>query len=218
MKTSNPYALIGIFGGTFNPIHYGHLRIAQELAEQLNLLEVKFIPSANPPHKTTPTASAVQRAKMVELAIMGNPLFTLDMRELERDHKSYTIDTLKSLHTEEKHAALCLIMGSDAFLTFDTWHQWQDILNYCHIILVGRPNNTAQQRLSAALETYMREHYIEDIKQLSLTRGGYISMQSVTTLDISSSKIRNLVHQQLNPIYLSPSAVIDYIQQQQLYM
>jgi len=110
------YTLTGIYGGTFNPIHFGHLRMAQEVAESLGLNEVKFIPSANPPHKEQPLVTAAQRAEMVALAIEGNPLFSLDKRELKRDKPSYTIETLQSLYAENNRTALCLMMGSDAFM------------------------------------------------------------------------------------------------------
>lgn len=133
--------LVGLLGGTFNPIHYGHLRMAQELANGLGMDEVKFIPSANPPHKDSVTVSAEHRATMVKLAIADNPLFTLDKRELERQGTSYTIDTLISLREElGNNTALCLMMGSDAFIKLNTWHRWQALLDYAHIILVQRPN------------------------------------------------------------------------------
>ena len=126
---------IGLLGGTFDPIHFGHLRLAQELATQLHFDKVHFIPSANPPHKTHPQVSAQHRAQMVQLAISDNPLFICDTRELNRNGASYTVDTLISLREEVGYkVSLCLIMGSDAFMRLNTWVRWQDLLNYCHII------------------------------------------------------------------------------------
>ena len=156
--------LSGLLGGTFNPIHFGHLRMAQDLAEALHLEEVRFIPSANPPHKTTPEISAQVRAEMVKIAIADNPIFKCDERELNRTGASYTIDTLISLREElDDQAALCWILGSDAFIKFNTWHRWQEILNYCHIILVQRPNFSAgQAKLPENLESLLHSHYTEN--------------------------------------------------------
>ena len=156
--------LVGLLGGTFNPIHFGHLRMAQELADALNLSEVHFIPSANPPHKSVPTVSAEHRAAMVQLAIADNPLFKLDTRELERMGASYTIDSLISLREEfglegKQQISLCLIIGSDAFVHLNTWARWQELLNYCHIILVQRPTANKQTKLTDELTVFLQNHY-----------------------------------------------------------
>lgn len=211
--------LIGILGGTFDPIHFGHLRLAQELADTLALDEVKFIPSANPPHKTEPTVSAAQRAEMVKIAIADNPVFTLDECELNRKGASYTIDTLIELRkTLGDKTALCLMMGSDAFTKLNTWHRWQELLDYCHIILVQRPSNsTPQEKLAAELETLLHDHYIESNEDLSIESSGYITMQSITALDISSTKLRSILKHGQSPRYLVPNCVIEYINQHQLH-
>jgi len=139
---------IGLLGGTFNPIHFGHLRMAQELAESLSLDAVKFIPSANPPHKPPPQVSAEHRAAMVKLAITDNPQFQFDGRELSRTGASYTVDTLESLRNElGNQVSLILIMGSDAFTKFNTWHRWQEIIALCHIALVQRPVSSIKESL-----------------------------------------------------------------------
>ncbi|OYY50773.1 MAG: nicotinic acid mononucleotide adenylyltransferase [Methylophilaceae bacterium 17-44-8] len=209
--------MIGVFGGTFNPIHHGHLRIAQEIAETLRLSQIKFIPSANPPHKTTPQVSASQRAAMVQLAIQDNPLFSLDTRELARTGPSYTIDTLKSLRDENSEATFCVIIGSDAFANFDQWHAWELILEYCHLILVPRPSGDTTLTLSPALNALMKTHGTQDSNQLTLQPFGCIISLPVTALDISSSQIRTLMQQHQNPIYLAPQNVIAYFTQHQLY-
>lgn len=209
---------IGLLGGTFNPIHYGHLRMAQELAEALNLNEVRFIPSANPPHKAAPTVSAEHRARMVQLAIEHHPLFRLDSRELSRNGASYTIDTLISLRGElGDDVALCLIMGSDAFTQLNTWHRWQELLNFCHIILVQRPNDAPKQTLPTTLESLLHAHYTEHTEDLSQQAAGYIHMQAITALDISSTAIRSAFHKKRAPIYLMPDKVIEYINLHHLY-
>jgi nicotinate-nucleotide adenylyltransferase len=210
--------LIGLLGGTFNPIHFGHLRIAQELADSLNLSEVRFIPSANPPHKAAPEVSAEHRTAMVQAAIADNPLFKLDKRELERAGDSYTIDTLISLRSElGDDVALCLIMGSDAFLHLNTWHRWRDLLNYCHIILVQRPNADKQTKLSDVLAVFLQDNYTESRDDLLEKSSGYIHMQVITPLAISSTNIRFSLKNKLSVRYLLPENVIEYINKNSLY-
>jgi nicotinate-nucleotide adenylyltransferase len=216
--------LVGILGGTFNPIHYGHLRMAQELADALGLKEVRFIPSANPPHKTTPIVSAEHRAAMVKLAIADNALFKLDTRELKRSGASYTIDTLISLTEElgreiDQNIAFCLIMGSDAFAKLNTWHRWQELLNYCHIVLVQRPSILlSQPKLAEELTVLLHDHYTENITDLASKTTGYIHMQKITAQDISATRIRDNLKMGISPRYLIPNKVIEYIQHKNLYL
>ena len=215
--------IIGIIGGTFNPIHYGHLRIAQELADALSLDEVRFIPSANPPHKTQPDVSAKHRAAMVKLAIADNPTFTLDERELKRKGASYTFDTLQSLREElGNEISICLLMGSDAFVKFNTWHRWNELLGLCHIVLVNRPTNksqpnTLQEALADELQTLLQNHYSEHNQDLTDFPAGHITMQAVTALHISATAIRERLKLDKSVKYLSPDVVINYIAQHHLY-
>lgn len=210
---------IGILGGTFNPIHFGHLRMAEELAESLNLHQVRFIPSAQPPHKDTPAISAEQRAEMVQLAIQHHQRFMLDTRELNRQGASYTIDTLLSLRSElGEKASMTLFMGSDAFTQFDSWHRWQEIIQHCHIALVQRPQLSGHQHgLSKMLETFMHDHYSENSDEMHRTPSGIITMRQVTALDISSTAIRRALQGRQSVHYLMPDSVIDYIENHQLY-
>ena len=210
--------LIGLLGGTFNPIHNGHLRLAQELAEALNFNEVRFIPSAQPPHKAVPEVSAQHRAAMVQLAISDNPLFKLDTRELARSGASYTIDTLISLQEElGGSVALCLVMGSDAFSKLNTWHRWQALLDYCHIILVQRPTSATQAQLAEELSVLLHDHYTENVSDLADENAGYIHMQKITALDITSTNIRAQLEASFSPRYLMPDNVLDYIKNNKLY-
>jgi nicotinate-nucleotide adenylyltransferase len=210
--------LIGLLGGTFNPIHIGHLRLAQEISDALNFDEMRFIPSANPPHKTAPEVSAEHRANMVQLAIVNNSLFKLDTRELSRKSASYTIDTLISMRKElGKEVALCLMMGSDAFVHLNTWHRWQELLNYCHIILVQRPTTSKQPKLAGELARLLEENYTENGADLSLKTSGYIHMQAITALDISSTNIRTSLKAKQSARYLVLDEVLDYIKLNHLY-
>lgn len=210
---------IGILGGTFNPIHFGHLRMAQELADALHLDSVRFIPAANPPHKDTPAITARHRAAMVQLGVANNPSFVFDGRELSRNGPSYSIDTLHSLRSElGTKSSITLFMGSDAFTKFDTWHRWQEIIDLCHIALVQRPQLRGHdQKLSKTLETFLHNHYTENADDLHNQPCGFVTMRQVTALDISSTAIRHALEHGDSVRYLMPDNVIDYIAQHQLY-
>lgn len=209
---------IGLLGGTFDPVHYGHLRMAEQLADALKLDEIRFIPSANPPHRQTPQTSATDRCEMVRLAIAGNPCFVLDDRELLRAGASYTIDTLLSLRAElGNDAALCLIMGSDAFIEFDSWHRWEEIPELCHLILVERPHVQITEALRPALQSLLRERYTDQAAMLAETAAGRITIQRITALDISATAIREDFRAQRSARYLLPDSVVDFIQRHRLY-
>jgi nicotinate-nucleotide adenylyltransferase len=209
---------IGLLGGTFDPIHFGHLRMAQELAESLSLGEVRFISSANPPHKPPPLVSAEHRAAMVQLAITDNPRFKFDDRELHRTGESYTIDTLLSLRSElGENASLVLFMGSDAFTKFNTWHRWDEIIQLCHIALVQRPLTSIKEPLPKVLDTFLHNHYTENADDLHESSAGYVTMQAITPLDISSTAIRDSLQNKHSARYLMPDNVLDYIENNTLY-
>lgn len=212
-------ATIGLLGGTFNPIHFGHLRLAQTLAEALRLDEVRFIPAANPPHKSAPSVSATARAEMVRLAIMDNPIFSIDTRELARTGHSYTVDTLESLRAElGQSASLVLLMGSDAFTQLHTWHRFTDIMQLCHIALVQRPmTQQAPTPLEKVLDTLLHNHYSENVDDLHTTPAGVITMQAMPPLAIASTDIRAILQSKHSARYLLPDSVLAYIFKQYLY-
>jgi nicotinate-nucleotide adenylyltransferase len=214
--------LVGILGGTFDPVHFGHLRMAQELANALALSEVRFIPTATPPHKQQPAISAMHRAEMVRLAIADNAQFVLDKRELDRaqtEHSpSYSIDTLISLRNElGAQAAICLLMGHDAFLGLASWHRWQELLDYCHIVVASRPGappNT--ESMPAPLADVWNQSSTTQISDLSDKAAGLILMQAITALDISATSIREDFKNDVSPRYLMPDCLITYINKYQL--
>lgn len=216
--------IIGILGGAFDPIHFGHLRLAEELGEALGMAEVRFIPTANPPHRSQPMASAVQRAAMVQLAIAGNPKFRLDNREISRNlehgNPSYTIDTLLSLHEESGgHTAFCLILGSDAFLGLSGWHRWDELLNYCHIVVAHRPNALfTPDKLPLPLQQTWEKCLTTSVNDLKNKSAGHILLQPITALDISATRIRQDLKSNKSVRYLVPDMVVDYIRAQQLYI
>jgi nicotinate-nucleotide adenylyltransferase len=201
---------IGIFGGTFDPIHYGHLRTAFEMLQALEFHEVRFMPCGDPPHRGTTFASAKQRLRMVELAIAGQPGFIADDREIRRDGPSYSIDTLLSLREEFPDRALGLIVGMDAFLGLPGWHRWDAILDAAHIIVAHRPGWKAPDMGSLGeMITESGTHRVDD---LHTALQGRIHIHAVTQLEISSTEIRELVAAGRDPRFLMPDAVRDEIE------
>jgi nicotinate-nucleotide adenylyltransferase len=204
--------MIGIFGGTFDPIHYGHLRSAVEVKEIFGLTQIRFIPGAKPPHREQPVAIAMMRLQMLELAIKNQPGLIFDTRELEREEYSYTVDTLKSLRQEFPRESLLLFIGSDAFNNLTTWHQWRLLFDYAHIVVMTRPGLEIQE-----LDDFFKVRQTEEIKELAHHAGGKLFFQRITQLDISATAIRNMISEKKNPGFLLPDAVIEYIKQHRLY-
>jgi nicotinate-nucleotide adenylyltransferase len=211
---------IGVLGGTFDPVHFAHLRLAEELAEVFGLQEVRFVPAAVPPHRALPRASAEQRREMVRLAIAGNPRFVLDDRELKRVGASFTYDTLTEMRREVPEQPLCLLMGADAFAPFMTWHRWEEIFDLAHIIIARRPGYPLEElahSLPAQLRTvYLRRHLF-DARALHTEPAGRIFTHEMTALDVSATALRALIARHGSLRYLMPDAVIAYIESQELY-
>lgn len=199
----------GIFGGTFDPIHYGHLRSAFELLQALDLAEVRFVPSARPPHRGDAHASAEVRLRMVAAAIADQQGFVLDDREFRRDGPSFTIDTLRLMRAEHEHDSLCLIVGMDAYLGLTSWHRWDEILNYAHIIVAYRPGWSLPD--SGALGEMIAGHGTRRIGDLHENTHGFIYDHAVTQLEIASTEIRNIIAGGHDPRFLMPDAVRDVI-------
>ena len=201
---------IGILGGTFDPVHFGHLRLAQEVADTLALHRVRFMPGGTPPHRGIPHASAAERLAMVKLAITGNPLFTLDDRETWRSGLSYTFDTLCELRAELGPACpLVLIMGADAFLVFNTWHRWREIFDLAHIAVAHRPGAALADIKDQLLAREFAQRVVSSGSDaVQRTPCGVIAVVPITALDISATAIRAAIQAGRNVRYLLPDAVI----------
>ncbi len=212
---------IGIFGGTFDPIHYGHLRLAQELATGLRLRQIRFIPAGHPPHRSEPCVSSLHRLEMARLAIAGNPSFALDDREISRPGPCYTVDTLTELRRElGPDQPLCLLMGADAFLGLTTWHRWQELFDLAHVAVAHRPGFpqvTWADGMPDVLRRELRQRLRENGHLLHRSAAGSIFAHTITPLDISATHIRNGLAAGHSPRYLLPDAVLDYIQSKGLY-
>ena len=206
---------IGIFGGTFDPIHYGHLRSAFEMLQALDFEEVRFIPCSDPPHRGVTYATADQRSRLVELAIDGQDGFIADDRELTRAGLSYTVDTLESLRKEFPDRSLGLIVGMDAFLGLPGWHRWDEILNIAHIIVAHRPGWKAPD--IGALGALISDFGTHRVGDLHTAIQGRVHIHAVTQLEISSTEIRDLVAAGRDPRFLMPDAVRDEILNSRIY-
>ncbi len=196
---------IGVFGGTFDPIHYGHLRSAFELKQAMRFDEVRFLPCGDPPHRGETIASAELRHRMVRVAIEDQSGFVADDRELKRDGPSYTFDTLTSLRAEFPDRSLGLIIGMDAFLDLPSWHRWTEILDFAHIVVAHRPGWRAPD--IGVLGELLNERGTLRVDDLHESGHGRIHIHAVTQLEISSTEIRELVAAGRDPRFLLPDAV-----------
>jgi len=210
---------IGILGGTFDPVHFGHLRMAQELRDELQLASVRFVPAASPPHRDQPQTAAAHRVAMTRLAIAGNPAFSLDTRELDRPGPSYTFDTLTELRAElGRDTPLCLLVGGDAFLGLPTWHRWRELLDLAHIVVAHRPGAIPSEAAMAdELRALWEKRRTDDPASLHRSPAGNILLHRITALDIAASAIRSTLRHGRSVRYLLPDAVSDYIQTHHLY-
>jgi len=201
---------IAVLGGTFDPIHLGHLRSALEIYQALAIDELRFIPCRMPVHKQQVSASTKDRVAMLKLAIAGQKGFLLDEREIQRDSASYMHTTLQSLREENPAASLMLIVGADAFVFFHTWHRYAEILDLAHLVVIERANIV--QPYSNELRELVAQRATNNKDTLEERVAGNIFFTKTTSLDISATMIRALIANQQSPRYL-----LQYIQENDLY-
>ncbi len=204
--------MIGIYGGTFNPVHYGHLRTALEVKELFGLDELRLIPCRLPPHREQPEVSGEMRLQMLQIAAGDMPEFSVDRCELDRKGPSYMVDTLKAVREENPDRPLLLFIGADAFTGLESWHQWQRLFDYAHVVVMTRPGFNRQP-----LPDFLQQRLIEDRLALQIRPAGCLFFQPVTLLDISATQIRQIIAGGGDPRFLLPDAVLAFIQQHQLY-
>lgn len=210
---------LGLMGGTFNPIHMAHLRIAEEAREQCGLGQVLFIPAADPPHK--PLAgdlSFADRLEMVKLAIRENPSFAVSEMEAQRGGKSYTVETLKTLRTSRSQDELFFIIGSDSFLELGLWYNYQEIFNLSSLIVVERPGSVIQEPLQQLPQDVRQSFKQGSGRTLHHASGSSIMFVSGIQLDIASTRIRSILASGGSIRYLVPESVERFITQKGLYL
>jgi nicotinate-nucleotide adenylyltransferase len=200
---------VGLFGGTFDPIHYGHLRTAYELWQSLRLAQVRFLPTGNPPHRESSLASTELRVQMVQAAIAGNEAFVVDDRETRREGLSYSVDTLLDLRREFPDRSLCLLLGMDAFLGMPHWHRWRDIFDLAHVVVAHRPGWKAP--ITGPLGEVMVDRGTGSVRDLHGATAGRVYVHAVTQLEISSTELRQLILAGRDLRYLVPDAVRELI-------
>ena len=215
------FPLIGIFGGTFDPIHYGHLRVAEEIAETASLREMRFIPASIPRLRRTPIASLQHRAAMLRVAIRGNSRFILDEREIRRGGMSYSVESLRELKRElGADVILCFIIGADAFMKLAEWHRWRELFGLCHFIIAARPGHPPtinRDALPRELAEECAQRWVSSQGSLKHTPSGLIFVSPTTLLDISATAIRAHIAAGKSIRYLIPDAALDYIVANHLY-
>lgn len=204
---------IGLFGGTFDPVHFGHLRPAVELAESYDLDTLYLLPNHRPAHRGPTGANTADRIRMLELAIQGVQRLAIDPREAQRETASYTIHSLNELRDEYPQATLLFFMGIDAFAEFDTWHDWEGILKLANLVVVNRPG-AAHSDFSKDL---VQRQQNDKGRKIVNGRAGVIEQCAVTQLEISATDVRRRVASDLTVRFLLPEQVSEYIVRKQLY-
>lgn len=212
----SPLRKIGIFGGTFDPVHNGHLRAAVESMERLALDCIRLLPAGTPPHRSTTHASAQHRLAMLQRAVGDCVHLRVDDREIRRGGYSYMVDTLRQIRKEEgSGAALLLLIGQDAANSLDSWHEWRQLFDLTHIVIMRRPES--RHVYSGQLFAEIQPRLVGDSSVLSESDCGLVLPLEVTQLAISSTSIRHLIATGASPRFLLPDAVIDYIYQHDIY-
>lgn len=205
--------LIGLLGGTFDPVHYGHLRPARAVRERLGLDEVRLVPAKQPAHRAGPMAGADRRVEMLRLALEEFPDLVLDTRELDRDGPSYTFDTLSDMRRTDPGATWCWIMGSDALQGFTGWHRWRGILELAHLVVAVRPGH----RLSGEAAALLRRHAVRGAGELRRVPAGGIMLLDVEAPDIAATTIRAKLARGEPVEGLTPAPVARWLEQHPLY-
>jgi nicotinate-nucleotide adenylyltransferase len=203
-------------GGTFDPIHYGHLRTALEIQQWLKVESVSLMPANVPVHRQVPGSSACARLAMVKEAIAGEPALRCDAREILSERPSYTIYTLEALRKElGLEVPVCMVMGMDSFLSLDQWLRFDEYLSFCHIMVVGRPGYRFEP--NQTLQHLLQEHQVTTKDDILKKPSGSILVHELTPLSISATHIRELLANGESPRYLLPDSVWHYIQTNKLY-
>jgi nicotinate-nucleotide adenylyltransferase len=207
---------IAIMGGTFDPIHKGHIETAKETAKWLNVDQLLLLPAHIPPHKTSTEANVFHRENMVRIVCQQQPLFQLDNRELKRQTSSYTVTSLQEIKQEQPNSTIFFIIGMDSLLNFTTWHQWQTILSLCHLVVNIRPGYPLKQ-INAATQELLNAHQKHHIDRITQQDAGGIILHKNQTFDISSSDIREQLFNDTLRTNLLTTEVHQYIIEEKLY-
>lgn len=215
---------LGIYGGTFDPVHFGHLRVAEELVEILQLDRLYFMPANQPRLRNLPVAGTQHRVAMLQRAIGDNANFLLDDREIHRSGETYSVESLREIrqeNNENEKIAFCFVVGSDAFSKLPKWYCWQELFELCHLVVVNRPGSAQiadPYSLPLALRRICSERWATCSSELKGQSCGLVYVAPTTLLDISSTRIRELIASKKSVRYLLPEGVLDYINMHNFYV
>ncbi len=204
---------MGVFGGTFDPVHQGHLRTVASVQQQLDLAHVLFVPAARPRLRSAPIASATHRLEMLKRALASEPSFEVNDLELGRDGPSTTVLTLEALYHDYQETPICFILGIDAFLGFPQWHRWAELLGLAHFVVMSRPGTV----LPVERPTWWVRAETTDLSMVHRRRAGSVVMVEVPPMDVAASNIRERLRVGDDISHSVPKSVIDYITEHQLY-
>lgn len=207
---------IGLLGGTFDPIHHGHIYPALAVAKQLSLDTLFLLPAHIPPHKSGTHANPIHRKNMVEIACELDDLLSIDARELLRDTPSFTAETLEDIKRDRPDSTLYFFVGMDSLLSFTQWHRWQDILNNCHLIVTVRPGYFINN-IKPDVYQQLKHYFCTEPTMLKTKQNGCIYFVEQPTYDISSTELRENISQLIFDQNKLPTKVIDYIKRHNLY-
>ncbi len=214
-EVSEAIGPLALLGGTFDPVHYAHLRCADEARVKLGLESLYLLPAGVPPHRVSPQASKAQRLKMLQLALAEFPQLQIDTRELDRDGPSYMVDTLQELRDESPQRPLLLVIGQDAANDLDRWQRWQDLFELAHIVIMTRPGQRPAYR--SELEQKIERRLHADVQSLlESTAGGVLALQ-VEAIDVCATTIKTMISLGRSPRGMLPGPVLDYINEEGLY-
>lgn len=211
---------IGLLGGTFDPVHVGHLRAALEIRDALDLAQVRLVPAHVPPHRPQPVASAAQRLAMLRRAVRGVAGLTVDDRELRRAGPSYTVDTLTDLRAQLGRRPLCLLVGDDAFRGLTTWHRWPALFELAHLVVMQRPLMVGEpvQELPPALAQAVDGRRADSAQALAMSPAGLVWRQALPPLDISATRVRAALRTGRSARFLVTDSCLRYIRRHHLYI
>jgi nicotinate-nucleotide adenylyltransferase len=207
--------MIGLFGGTFDPVHFGHLRPGWEVREQLSIDDFRWLPAGQPAHRAGAVTAAHHRLAMLRLAVEGLDAFRIDERELQRPGPSYMVDSLREIRAESGERPVLLIIGQDSAASLDTWHRWRTLFDLAHIVIMQRPGQPDAE--SGAVRQALAERSAREASALRAVAAGLVYRVRVSQLAVSSSAIRKLVRAGRSPRFLLPDAVLEYVERQGLY-
>ena len=207
---------LALFGGTFDPVHYGHLRCADEARQKLGLNKLYLLPAGSPVHRTSPRATSEQRLEMLQLAQVEFPNLAIDSRELTRSGPSYMVDTLREVRSLFPQRSVCLLIGQDAANRLHSWHEWEQLFSLANIVVLSRPGESEEYRHDLTRKIHNR--LVTEVHDLAHAAADCVLQLQVSPVDISSTSIQSMMRLGRSPKSMMPDSVLNYIEENRLYL